>query len=136
MRLTRPRSFVSIFLVQRTGCRLRTSTAFTLIELLVVIAIIAILASMLLPALSRAKETARAAKCIGNLRQVGIGMLMYAEDSNNLLHHKAPNSIPNNGQWYANPRTTVLLPADHELAYWGVAYISTKYLGTEGSKKI
>jgi prepilin-type N-terminal cleavage/methylation domain-containing protein len=54
--------------------------AFTLIELLVVIAIVAILAALVLPAISRAKETGKRAKCISNLRQLGIGFRMYVAD--------------------------------------------------------
>src|SRR5712691_10624179 len=72
--------------------------AFTLIELLVVIAIIAILAAMLLPALSRAKGSSVQTKCLGNLKQLNLAMVLYASDNRDKT--PARDSVPGQDIWW------------------------------------
>lgn len=83
------------------GARVPPDPAFTLVELLIVLAIIGVLAAMLMPALGKAKEQARAIDCVNNLRQLGIALQLYVDENN----HRLPvmrdkpvdtNSVPTN----------------------------------------
>ncbi len=93
------------------------SKAFTLIELLVVIAIIAVLMGIIMPALHKAKESARETVCKSNLRGVGLGLTMYLQDND---YKPADCGRTNGFFWYDNAGE--LRGTDDGDAYWGVAY--------------
>src|SRR5256886_1089847 len=87
-----------------------TQAGFTLIELLVVIAIIAVLAAILFPVFAQAREKARQASCLSNMKQQGAAVMMYAQDYDETLPPWwVPNPVPSNPRgwgdiiyWYVN----------------------------------
>jgi len=100
---------------------------FTLIELLVVVAIIAVLAAMLLPALSKSREMARRAVCMGNLKQIYMAMEMYAEDKGDFY---PPPYLNEDGNYWSNLLYALYI-SNRGLVYLGTMTTSN---GTECSK--
>ena len=108
----------------------RTKTGFTLIELLVVIAIIAILAAVLLPVLSAAKQRAWAANCMNNKKQLEIAVIMYTTDNNDFLPFNPDQSVTTAGAlpWIAGVMDWTPSSDNTNIAY----LVNSSYSGLAG----
>ena len=112
--------FVYAMKVSVCSLRRQARSGFTLIELLVVIAIIAILAAMLLPALSRAKAKAQGIQCMNNGRQLMLAWRMYAEESRDMLPFSFSNDPASLAYDYVWVRGIILVANDAAQANWNV----------------
>ena len=111
-----------------------TRNSFTLIELLIVIAIIAILAGMLVPSLSKARESARDIACVGNMRQLGFAMLMYSDDYKSLP--RLPGASETRACWDVKIVTYLGYPqdVDRKLVYKSYICDSRKEVPNDTSR--
>jgi prepilin-type N-terminal cleavage/methylation domain-containing protein len=99
------------------SCNIRRLRAFTLVELLVVIGIIALLISILLPSLTKARESAKNAKCLSNLHQIAIALQIYANDNKDQVPVGCSAGTSTQNQWWAGYWMT-----DGGYGMWGCLY--------------